>query len=158
VRPALPDLAAEFAATAEKAVVAAGGADLARRAEADPARRPAVAALLDGLGIADLDPRADVETAAAAAELCRVAGRYAVPYPLVAALLAGPTGRPLSLVPAARPMADHGDLFPAWTVVDPTGAGRPARPAGARLASKLGPFVTDLEADGDARPGGRGDR
>lgn len=138
----LPDLAAEFGAAADKAMTAAGSVDLARRAEADPTVRAEAQKLLDGLGVADLDPRRDLETAAAAGELCRAAGRHALPYPVVAYLLRDADGRPLTL--AWR--TDHATLFPAWRIAAP---GQPeatiGRPAHGALASKLAPFTGDLE-------------
>ncbi|HMJ75264.1 MAG TPA: hypothetical protein VK507_04795, partial [Iamia sp.] len=81
MNPVLPDEAAELGATATKAFAALGGVDVARRAEADPSVRAEVAATLDALGLADLDPRADALTLAAAAALCEAAGRVALPYP-----------------------------------------------------------------------------
>lgn len=145
MNPNLPELAAEFGATAEKAIVAAGGTDLARRAEVDDrVRTTEVADLLAGLGLADLDPRADADTAAAAAELCRVAGRYALPYPVAAALLGDRAGRPLALDGDGH-RADHADLFPTWRLVAPgEQQGVVAAGAGGRLGSKLGPFVGTL--------------
>lgn len=144
MRPVLPELAAEFGATAEKAVIAAGGVDLARRAEADDrVRTHDTADLLAALGLADLDPRADADTAAAAAELCRVAGRYVLPYPLAAVLLADPDGRPLALDGDGH-RADHTDLFPYWRLAAPGDPGVVARGGNARLGSKLGPFVGSL--------------
>lgn len=144
MNPTLPDLAVEFAATADKAVVAAGGVDLARAAEIDPSRRSTAAGLLQSLGIGDLDPRADLETAAAAAELGRVAGRHALPYPVVAALLGNGGDEPLALVTPTHARVDHGDLFPRWRVSTLEGAAAVARAASPALGSKLGPFVTDL--------------
>lgn len=144
MNPTLPDLAVEFAASAEKAVLAAGGVELARESEAKPARRAEVASLLEGLGISDLDPRADLDAALAAAELCRVTGRHALPYPVVAVLLSDQVERPMALVPDSHCRVDHGDLFPDWRVVTVGGTCRAAAPAGRPLASRLGPFVTDL--------------
>lgn len=146
MNPVLPAAAIDFAAAAEKAVAAAGGTDLARRAELDAGVRSGpVARLLDQLGLADLDPAADEESAAAAGEMCRVAGRWALPYP-VGPVLAG-AGEPV-VVEAGR--ADHGDLFPRWRLARLGGGGRYGQPAGSRLGSKLGPFVTDLTASGPA--------
>jgi hypothetical protein len=144
VNPTLPDLAIEFAAAAEKAIVSVGGVDLARAAEADHDLRADAGALLDDLGIADLDPRADLDTAAAAAELCRVSGRHALPYPVVAVLLSDQVERPTAVVGEGRARVDHGDLFPVWRMVTPAGNCRPGRPTGEPLGSRLGPFVTDL--------------
>ena len=145
MNPALPAEAAQFGAAAEKAFTAAGGVDLARRAEGDPQLRTGpVAQALDGLGVDELDPRTDLDTAAAAAELCRNAGRVVLPYPLVAVLLRDPAGLPLALIPDDHGRANHGDLFRAWRVAALDATGGTATPAGARFGSKLGPFVTDL--------------
>jgi acyl-CoA dehydrogenase len=59
-------------------------------------------------------------------------------------------------VPDARCRVDHGDLAPEWHVAGLSGARVPARPDGSvRLATRLGPFVTDLQATG--RTGGPGE-
>jgi hypothetical protein len=145
VNPVLPDEAAEFAASATKAFGALGGVDVARRAEDDPSiRSTEVAPVLAGLGIDDLDPRADADAVAAAAALCEAAGRVALPYPLPGVLLAGGDGRPFAVVPNGRCRVDHGDLFPEWRVVTLGGAARAATPRRGPLATRLGPFVTDL--------------
>ena len=150
---ALPAEAAEFGAAAEKALVAAGGVDLARRAEADPTERERAGAALESLGFRDLDPRADLGTAAAAGELCRAAGRVGLPYPLVPVLLRDPgSGEPLAVVDPAPPAGswkvDHADLFPDWCVRALSGAGGRAHPEGERLATRLGPFVARLVPSG----------
>ena len=154
MNPALPAEAAEYGAAAEKAFSALGGTDAARRAEAEPDHRSVVAGALESLGIDELDPAADLDTAAAAGELCRAAGRVALPYPVVPVLLRDPDGGPpLALVPAAGGAGDegwavdHGDLFPAWTVATLDGAARRAR-AHARLGTRLGPFVAPIEPAG----------
>lgn len=150
MNPTLPAEAVEFGAGAEKAFAALGGVDAARRAEADPDHRRAVGEILQSLGIGELDPRSDPETAAAAGELCRAAGRVALPYPVVGLLLSDPgSGAPFALVPTADPpgggwKVDHGDLFPAWDVGPVSGPAVPARPTGQRLATRLGPFVTPV--------------
>lgn len=140
----LPDVAVDFGVSAEKAVVAAGGVDLARAAEAEPDRRATAADILDSLGAVDLDPREDPESAAAAGELARVAGRYALPYPVVAVLLSDQVERPLALVAEGHRRVDHGDLFPEWRIQSLDGRSRSARSQSGRLGSKLGPFVCDL--------------
>ena len=152
MNPILPDLAVEFAATAEKAIVAAGGVDLARAAEIDPAHRSTAQSLLDSLGTSDLDPCTDLETAAAAAELCRVAGRYALPHPVVGSLFGNAGAEPLALVTETHTRVDHGDLFPRWRVATVEGGARYAGGAGPGLGSKLGPFVTDLQAEDGVAP------
>lgn len=155
----LPEVAAEFGATARRAFADAGGVELARRAEADPAvRATVVAPLLAGLGAFDLplplgpdDGDIDADVALAAGELCRAAGRVALPYPL-AAVLASPDGteRPIAVVDPELPRADHGDLFPTWQLATLDG-GRAwtGAPSGQVLGTKLGPFVTDLRLDAE---------
>jgi len=150
VNPELPEEAVTFGATAEKAMSVLGGVDAARQAELEPTvRTGAVAKMLDSLGTDQLDPRDDIDTAAAAGELCRVAGRFALPYPVVGVLLRHPgDGMPFAPVPDDRLRVDHGDLFTEWRVAAPNGAQSVATPAGPGLGSKLGPFVTDMAAGG----------
>jgi hypothetical protein len=158
VNPALPDEAQELGAAAAKAFAALGGVDLARRAERDPSVRvDEVAAALAQLGLDDLDPRADEVALAAAAALCEAAGRSALPYPVAAALVRDPDGRPTAAVPEARTVVDHGDLFDAWRVGTLHGGGGIAAPAGPRRATRLGPFATDLALVDGAEPPPPGD-
>jgi hypothetical protein len=159
MNPNLPAEAAEFGAAAEKAFMALGGLDAARRAEAEPDHRAAVASALESLGVDELDPLSDLDTAAAAGELCRAAGRVGLPYPVVGVLLRAPGGGPpLGLVPPSEtePWAlDHGDLFPTWWLAGMDGRARAARPGGPRLATRLGPFVAPMEpiGAGSEQPG-----
>ncbi len=147
MNPVLPDDALEFGATARKAFVALGGVDAARAAEEDPSRRSGeVASTLAALGVDELDPRDDADTFAAAAALCEEAGRVALPYP-VAGLLLRRDGLPFAVVPDGRAHVDHGDLFDTWNVATASGTAHRATPSRARLGSRLGPFVTDLEVD-----------
>jgi len=148
VNPELPDEAVELAASAGKAIATLGGVDLARRAEADPGIRAAeVAPALANVGIDDLDPRADDVSLAAAAALCEVAGRAALPYPVAAALVRDAHGNPTAAVPSPRARVDHGDLFARWRVASLEGDGGIATPAGPALDTRLGRFVTDLDID-----------
>ena len=151
MNPVLPRDAVEFGETARKAFESLGGIHAARRAEADPTSRTEVAGLLTSLGIDDLDPRADADTAAAVAVLCEEAGRVALPYPVVSAVLRT-SGLPSALVPRQHLRVDHGDVFEAWHVSRPDGRTGTARPAGPALGTRLGPFVCDLDADGDLLP------
>ena len=153
---ALPEAAEQFAAAAERAIVGAGGIELARRAEADPkVRAGGVKAIFDTLGLFDLDPRADLESATMAAEVVRVSARYAVPYPVVAAALARPSDAiPLALASSPPARVDHGDLFERWILYDFAGHAQVATPKGAPLGSRLAPFVTNLTLKKDKVPSG----
>jgi hypothetical protein len=150
---ALPEAATQFAASAERAFGALGGTDAARRAEADPRQRLEVKAALDALGVGDLDPREDLETAAMAAELVRTAGRFVVPFPVVAYVAARPKdGLPVAFASAAPRRVDHGDLFAHWVLHDLDGTTTAARPSARSLGTRLAPFVTDLAPKGESSP------
>jgi hypothetical protein len=150
----LPEVAAEFGAAAERALAQAGGVALARRAEADPSVRiTEVAPLLDRLGFGDIRLDDGLDAALAGAELCRVAGRTVLPYPLAAVLVAPAAGTmPVAVVDPARPLVDHGDVFPTWAAVAPDGRTWRAEPAGQALGSRLGPFVVPLTLEPDMLP------
>lgn len=146
MNPVLPTEAVEFRAAADRAFADLGGVDVARRAEEDPAVRGGeVAAALAALGVDDLDPRADADSLTAAAALCEAAGRVALPYPVPSALLRDEAGRPFAVVPDTALRVDHADLFEEWHVAAVDGPAGAARPTGARLGTRLGPFVGDLE-------------
>ena len=152
MNPVLPDEALELGTVATKAFAALGGVDAARQAEADPGfRATEVAAMLGSLGIDELDPRTDPDSLAAAAALCEAAGRVALPYPLASVLLVDGEGRPFAPVPDAVARVDHGDLFARWRVagLDGRAAVATAPDAARPLGTRLGPFVTDLEAGGE---------
>jgi Acyl-CoA dehydrogenase, C-terminal domain len=144
----LPETAIDFGVAAERAFIDAGGVDLARRAEAEPdVRAGVVGLLLDQLGALDLRAADDLDTALAGGELCRVAGRCALPYPVIAVLASGTQDRlPAALVDPVVPRADHGDLFPHWRLAAIDGAVWEGRPEGPPLGTELGPFVVDMVA------------
>jgi hypothetical protein len=148
----LPGIASEFGATAERAFADAGGVDLARRAEARPEiRAQELAPLLDRLGALDLRVGDDMDTALAGAELCRVAGRNALPYPVTGVLASGGNDRPpVVLVDPALPRADHGDLFTRWRLAAVDGRVWEGRPEGRPLGTELGPFVVDMSVTSGA--------
>jgi hypothetical protein len=143
---ALPDVAEEFASAARRAVVGIGGVDVARRAEIEPSVRVTeVRPVLDALGLPDIDPMSDVESAAVAGEMCRVAGRYVLPFPVVGYLMAAAHGGVPVAVASTPPLrCDHGDLFEEWQVCDISGELSLATPTRSRIGSRLAPFVTDL--------------
>jgi hypothetical protein len=150
VNPTLPSEAVDFGEAAGKAFLALGGVDVARRAEAAPADRlTPITTALDALGVADLDPSDDVETAAAAGELCRQAGRVVLPYPVVASLVRV-DGRPLALVPEDAHPVDHADAFPEWVVSGVDASAAIGAPRGERLGTRLGAFVGEVEPLGPA--------
>ncbi|MGW0595307.1 acyl-CoA dehydrogenase family protein [Streptosporangium sp. NPDC002607] len=136
----LPEAALDFGRVADSALRSAGGVDLARGAESD--RRPAARAeeCLASIGLYDIDPRSGLDDAVAAAELCRVGGSHAVPFPLVGVLLRTSAGTPFSLVDARHPIIDHAPAAGTWTAATLGGDLFDAEPAAA-VDSKVAPFA-----------------
>jgi len=142
----LPDDVAAFGQAARARLEVLGGARFALQAETDRASRSLADGALDELGAWDVDPRTDL---LAAAELCRVAGAVALPYPVVEKLLAV-DGALVALVDGRRPRIDHGDLPGRWLAVDLEGNAFHVE-TGLPTVSRLGPFVVPA-ALGEARP------
>jgi acyl-CoA dehydrogenase len=160
VKLELPEETQAFGQAAAKAFATRlGGVEAARDAERDPTTRSThVAPVLEDLGAFDLDVSASLEAALAGAQLCRMAGRVALPYPLPAVLAgrlaSGDAGLPLALVDDKEPCADHADLYPAWLAATPDGRLRRASPAGGPLRTKLGFFAGRLALEEpDGAPG-----
>lgn len=141
----LPETAVWYGDAARRAITDAGGVELARRAQSDPASRLEVAGRLAGqLGLGNLDVRAGLDEAFAGAQLCRVTGRYAFPFPVTAALTA-PRGGPwrfVALTGEGTPWAEHADLTGPWAAIDPAGVTWRADPAPTARDRTIAPFVT----------------
>ncbi|MCF6389407.1 acyl-CoA dehydrogenase [Mycobacterium sp. MBM] len=138
--------AREYGEQARRAFESAGGDTLLQRAEAEPAQRtPLVEAVLNDLGAWDLEPRADVDAAEAAAALCRSAGYFGLPYPL-AERLARPTdidADGLIAVAGPAPAATIAGVDGKWVTVTLDGQrAQVAETSGTRTA-----FVTSLRLD-----------
>src|SRR5580700_10911391 len=127
--------------------MASGGVDLAREAKLDPEIRSSrIRPMLEQLGLSDLNLLDGLDTAVAAGQFCRAAGRVGLPFPVIGSIGASLTdGIPAALVDPVLPRADHGDLFAEWLAIDLSGKAWLSRPKGVRLNSTLGPFVVDLE-------------
>lgn len=135
--------AREYGEQARRAFEAAGGDTLLQRAEAEPMQRASlVAPVLAGLGAWDLEPRADTDSAEAAAALCRSAGYWGLPYPL-AERLARPAdidADGLIVVAGPAPAATIFGLEQNWATV--TLDGRRARVTG--TSAPRSAFVTSV--------------
>jgi hypothetical protein len=156
----LPEAAREYAEAAHRAFEP-HGVDLARRAIAKPATRSEVAEqLLEKLGIDDLDPRADVDQALAAGELCRVAGTFALPYPVAARLAARPDGAAgfLAAVDAEQAWVDHADLLGEWLGVDADGRSWQLEAKAPARDRPLAPFAVAVHLRPASKPGDERDR
>jgi len=161
VNLSLPESVADFADSARRAMADAGGVELFRRAEEDPAVRRTVARpLLERLGLDDLEPRGDVESTLASVELSRLAGAVAFPYPVVARL-----GRPAggewdfcALVDERGPWVEHADLGGAWLAVDGEGRGRPPEVVAVTRNRTLVPFAQKVALGPPVLTVGRSDR
>lgn len=147
----LSDDAQEYGRQARQAFEAAGGDQLALRAEADPGSRESLAGpVLAELGAWELDPRTDADGLEAAAALCRSAGYWALPYPL-AECLATPTDLEadgLIVVGGARPAGTVVGLEKRWAAVTVDGQRASVTGRGHRQPG----FVADLvlaPVDGD---------
>jgi len=155
----LSEEARAFGNTVREALADAGGDQLIRAAERDPARRSgAVAPLLAELGLWELAPRVDADDLEAAAAACRAAGWWCAGYP-VAERLARPADLDvdgLLVVAGPRPAAATANLDLRWAAVTVDGrrglvtAMRPDGPP--RTAS----FVATLDI-APARESGSGD-
>lgn len=149
----LADEAIEIGAVVRDSIEAHGGVDVLRRAVADPTTRCEAGALLDELGIWELDPHSDPVELEAAALVCHAAGFDALPYP-VAERLAGGTRGPVVLVAREGDrMGMHLDLDLRWRAVDIDGRPYEIVGTGAVMRSPLAPFGAVVEVDaaeGDA--------
>jgi hypothetical protein len=143
VKTSLPEDVTEFAVAARRRLERFGGADFALRAEQDRDLRGSVGAALTELGAPELEVRTDPEQFLAAAQLCRVAGSVALPWPIVEDLLAV-DGRRLALVDPTNPRVDHGDLPGSWLGADLDGAAYMLQVGQVRRA-KLGPFLVPAQ-------------
>ncbi len=153
----IPDIASEMAIVTERAILDGGGFDLVRRCITQPNLREKQAKLIiSSLGIEDLDVRSGPDALIAGAEVCRVAGSLAFPYPVVALLARPPSmnARFLAVVDRQSPWAEHADLEGPWLVVDLDGIGSWAQRVGMRTDRSIGPFVERLQLAEQVSPPG----
>ena len=149
----LADEAVELGRVVEAAIVAGGGDLIGPQIETDPeTRHPRIDDLLAPLGVWELAPRADRVELEAAAEVCRVVGRYALPYPVAARLGRLDEFDAVFPIDHTRPRADAADLPLALAGITADGRLGPLRVRGARLGSELGYFVVDVELGDPASP------
>jgi hypothetical protein len=140
--------ALEYGGLAMRALEAAGGDELAQRAERAPGEREAlVAPALAELGAWDLDPRNSTDELEAAAALCRAAGHWCVPYP-VAARLAG-----AFVVAAHDPAAPVDGLDGPWRAITLDGRTSTGTALAATVAPRSSAFVTRLDLAPWSAPG-----
>jgi len=139
--------AAELGRVVRSAIDAAGGDQLVQDVEAAPAsRHDRVDRVLAPLGVWELRPADDAVELEAAAETCRVAGWFALPYPVAERLARADDDHELLIVvggqPFRAPVADIPLRMEAATLdgrrADVVGVGQP-------LGTKLGSLVSGLE-------------
>ncbi|MDX6745112.1 acyl-CoA dehydrogenase family protein [Actinocorallia sp. A-T 12471] len=149
----LSEEAFAYGREAQRALGAAGGDELVKRAEADPASRAGlVEPLLGDLGAWDLDPRGDADDLEAAAALSRAFGYWAAPYP-IAERLARPAGSDGLVVVADRhPEGAVAGLDLRWTTVTLDGARGVATAVPSDARARDTAFVTalDVRSEGEA--------
>ena len=146
----LPDDVVAFGDAVRERLNGLGGVRFALLAEGDDAHRQQAAVALSEVGAWDVDPRGGAEDLLAAAQLCRITGAVALPYPTVEQLLAV-DGAKLALIDPLRPWIDHGDLPGEWVGADLDGCTYRVLP-GRRIRSRLGPFVTRATVEPSALP------
>ena len=140
----LSDEALAYGREAVRAIAAAGGDELTRRAERDPdVRQQVIAPLLGDLGAWELKPRDDADEVQAAAALCRAAGYWGLAYPVAERL-----SRPVDLDVDGLVVGPRGavaGLGLRWASVTLRGSRSvaTARPAAARPRTSA--FVADLD-------------
>ncbi|MCX4096891.1 acyl-CoA dehydrogenase family protein [Nocardia sp. alder85J] len=154
----LADEALEYGTQVRRALEAAGGDELVRKAEAQPAERETIARVLGELGAWELSPRQDAVELEAAAALCRSAGYWAAPYP-VAERLARPADLDvdgLVVVADATPMAAVAGIELRWAAVDFDGRRSLVTAAQPDVPPRNSAFVTPLRCT-PVDTGGAGD-
>ncbi|GAA0823895.1 acyl-CoA dehydrogenase family protein [Streptosporangium amethystogenes subsp. fukuiense] len=140
MRIELPEAALDFGRVADGALRDLGGVDLARSAESDRGAATRARECLASIGLYDIERRGGVDDAVAAAELCRVGGSHAVPFPLAGVLLRTSAETPFSLVDARHPIIDHARAAETWTAATIEGDLFDAEPVAA-VESKVAPFA-----------------
>jgi hypothetical protein len=143
--------AAELGRVVGEVIDAAGGVDLARDFERDPAVRGGIVDdLLRPLGIWEIAPREDQVQLEAAAEACRAAGGRLLMYP-IAERLARPEGKDaILLVPTTgRQAAVHADIDLDWAAATLRGDTARLTSRSAPIGEKLAKFVSEIEAEID---------
>ena len=129
------DVGEAFASLAEHF----GGTDAARAARGQPRVRLDVLAAARNM-VSGLDPRSDYDTALQAGEICRRAGRVALPVPIEAVLLSRDGDLPVALSSRAG-LIEHADLIDQWILGTAAGGTVMASFAGHPLGTRLGSFV-----------------
>lgn len=145
----LAEEALEVGSVLRASIADAGGVDLLRRAAADPDARADAEAIVDAVGLWDIDPLGDPLELEVAAAACQAAGFYALPYPVVERLAGTTAGGATALVGSTRTaLVAHGDLTLAWAGVEADGGMRRLKPRGAGvLGTKLAPFAVEMESE-----------
>ena len=139
--------ALELGRVVRSAIESSGGDSIVRAAEATPStRHELVDPLLGALGAWDLSPRRDALEREAAAEVCRAAGWFALPYPIAERLSRLDDDHDLAVVVAGDSLRANVDSLPvrieAFTM---DGRRAEAHPVGEALGTKLGSMVVALE-------------
>lgn len=139
--------AMEFGALVRTKIAARGGVDVLRRCVDDPSLRADVGAMLGELGVWDIDVRTGALELEVAAEVCRAAGHYGLPYPVYERLGASHAQLTTLVARGGERIASHTDLGLEWNAFDLDGRRyTPDRAADHPLmATELAPFSADIE-------------
>lgn len=139
--------AAAYEQALHGAIASSGGDALVQQAERDssvPAQ--VVEPILDRLGVWELSPREDGDELEAAAVACRVAGRFALPYPVAERLARlADFGDGLVVINPVHPRANVGDIDLDWVAIEISGDRARARVRRDPVTSRLAVFQRTLD-------------
>lgn len=139
--------AEEFGREVVRALGAAGGDELAQRAERAPDSRGArVEPVLGELGVWELAPRRDPVELEAAAAVCRAGGYWAAPYPVAERLARAdePGYDGLIVVSGPEPAGPVLGTDLRWATVSMAGERGVATPSGTAQSARESAFVVPL--------------
>ena len=147
MNPQVSAEALELGGLVRQRIEAEGGVDLLRRCASEPSGRDAIGRMLAELGIWELDASEGAVELEAAAEVCRAAGAFALPYPVVERLgRSGGAGATALIAREGLSVGMHLDLGLGWNALDLTGRVYEVAAADVpALRTQLAPFGSELK-------------
>lgn len=145
--------ALEVGAMVRDHITAKGGVDVLRRCVADPSQRRHVGEALGELGIWDIDLSSGAMEFEVAAEVCRGAGHFALPYPVAERLGASGADATALVGRNGLRVINHRDLELEWNALDLEGRRYRFGPGDpVLLGTRLAPFGSEAEVVEEGGP------